>query len=73
MKEIVAEKFETFITAAFSLVAALAWNSAVQKIFEQYSGTQNTIPAMFIYAVLVTLLAVFVTLTTGKLAQKVKR
>ncbi len=72
MKELVVEKFETFITAAFSLVAALAWNSAVQKIFEKYSGTQDTIPAMFIYAILVTLLAVFVTLIIGKLSRRVK-
>jgi len=33
MKKDIIEKLATLITAAFGLVAALAWNSAIQNIF----------------------------------------
>jgi len=60
------------ITAAFGLVAALAWNSAIQKIFQQYFGTSDQISAMAGYAVLVTVIAVLTTVWIGSLAARVK-
>lgn len=73
MKKVLIEKFETLITAAFGLVAALAWNSAVQKVFERYAGTQGNLLAMFGYAVFVTIVAVVITLILGRLSERVKR
>ena len=60
------EKLSTLITAAFGLVAALAWNSAIQKIFEEFFGKSESLVAQIIYAVIVTLIAVYVTFLIGR-------
>ena len=54
----VIDKLSALITAAFGLVAALAWNSAIQEIFKEVFGEQSSIPAMVGYAVFVTVIAV---------------
>ncbi|MDE1857180.1 MAG: hypothetical protein KGH98_03815 [Candidatus Micrarchaeota archaeon] len=52
----------TLITTAFGLVAALAWNTAIQTAFTDFFGKQSTLAAMFAYAIVVTIIAVvFVT------------
>jgi len=68
----IVEKMAALITAAFGLVAALAWNSAIQKIFQQYFGTSDQVSAMVGYAVLVTVIAVITTIWIGRLAAQVK-
>lgn len=69
MKNEITEKFATLITGALGLIAALAWNSAVQGIFKQIFGEQSSIPAMLTYAILVTIIAVLATLWIGKISQ----
>ncbi len=61
------EKLATLITAAFGFVAALGWNSAIQSLFKEIFGTAESILAMFIYAVFVTIVAVILTLWIGKI------
>lgn len=56
------EKLAALATSALGLVAALAWNDAIQNIFERIFGEQSSIPAMLGYASLVTIIAVMVTL-----------
>lgn len=70
MKKDVVEKFAALITAAFGLVAALAWNSAIQEVFKVFFGESSGIWAMITYAVVVTIIAVFVTLWIGKISSK---
>lgn len=70
MKKEVIEKLATLITAAFGLVAALAWNNAVLEIFKHFFGTTKTIFASIIYAILVTLIAVFATIWIGRISEK---
>ena len=70
MKSEVIEKLATLITAAFGLVAALAWNNAIQAIFKRVFGEADTIWAMIAYAVIVTVVAVVATVYIGKAAQK---
>ncbi|MFH0711908.1 MAG: DUF5654 family protein [archaeon] len=72
MKKELIEKFATLITAAFGLITALAWNSAVQKIFQQIFGEQSSITAMLTYAILVTIIAVLATLWIGRISQSKK-
>lgn len=67
MKKEVSEKFVILITSAFGLVAALAWNSAVQELFRTIYPTGAGLTAMFIYAVAVTFIAVFVTIWVAKI------
>lgn len=47
------------LTAAFSFVAALAWNDAIQTFFVTVFGPSNTLPAKFLYAFLLTVLIVW--------------
>lgn len=70
MKKEVIIQLTTFVTAAFGLVAALAWNSAIQTIFASVFGTANGIAAMLIYALVVTLIAVLVTIKLSRISEK---
>lgn len=66
------DKLAALVTAAFGLVAALAWNSAIQEIFKTIFGEQSSIPAMVGYAVFVTVIAVIFTLWIGFVSNKAK-
>ena len=72
MKTEVIEKLASLMTAAFGLIAALAWNSAIQEIFKRYFGPGNTIIALLVYAVIVTIIAVFAAIYIGRIAEKSK-
>ena len=73
MKGETIDKLAALITAAFGLVAALAWNETIKSIFKAVFGTQETIWAWVLYAVVVTIVAVFVTIRVAKLAEKAKK
>lgn len=68
----VIDKLAALITAAFGLVAALAWNSAIQAIFKEVFGSQSDIPAMLGYAAFVTIIAVVFTVWIGYVSGKTK-
>lgn len=61
-------------TSGFGLVAALAWNElikeAVSKYIQPVVGGSSGLISLFIYAVIVTLLAVTVTYQLSKLVKK---
>ena len=61
-KEQVLTNFSALITAAFGLVAALAWNGFILALFKQIFGTTGTLLPMFVYAVVVTIIAVVATI-----------
>jgi len=70
MNKEVLEKLNALVIAAFGLVAALAWNTAIQEIFKQIFGTASGLWAMIFYAVLVTVIAVWVTMRMASLSEK---
>jgi uncharacterized membrane protein len=70
MKKEIIEKISSLIIAAFGLVAALAWNGAIQAIFKELFGDAEGLVPMIIYAVTVTVIAVFVTVWVAKVAGK---
>jgi len=72
MKGEIIDKLSALVTAAFGLVAALAWNGAIQAIFKQVFGSSEGITPMLVYAVLVTIIAVVATLWIGKVSQRAK-
>ena len=47
------------LTAAFSFVAALAWNDAIQSLFIYIFGPSSTLIAKFLYAFLLTVVIVW--------------
>ena len=60
----------TLVTTAFGLVAGLAWNDAIQKLIETIVGTGDALSGLFIYAIVVTIIAVVVTILLARVAAK---
>jgi len=73
MKDEVVEKIAALATAAFGLVAALAWNSAIQSLFME-GGPLYFLAAggVWVYAVIVTIIAVIITVWIGRAAERAK-
>ena len=67
----------TLSTSGFGLVAALAWNNVIQDLvnsyIKPYMPKGSTIISLLIYAILVTVLAVTVTLNLTRLSEKVEK
>ncbi len=72
----VVKQMITLSTSGFGLVAALAWNNVIQEFVNNY--LKKVLPdgsslfSLFIYAVLITLLAVLVTYQLSKILDKIK-
>jgi hypothetical protein len=58
--------------AAFGLVAALAWNDAIKAVFKEVFGTADAVGPMLIYAIMVTIIAVILTIVVARAAAKAK-
>lgn len=59
-------------TAGFGLVAALAWNDAIQTFINRIFPTGSGLVSKITYALLVTAIAVSVTYILGKMNQQAK-
>ncbi len=60
------------ISAAFALVAALAWNTAISEIIKKYLKPGSNALSWLIYALVVTLVAVLVGFYLSRLSGKIK-
>ena len=70
----VLDKFSQLITTALGLVAALAWNTAIQNLFDRIFGTAGAaLAGQFLYAILITLVVIFATIAVGRAAEKAKK
>ncbi len=69
----VLDKMVGLATAAFGLVAALAWNTAIQGVFDEFFPQTGALLGKFFYAIVVTLIVVFVTIYLGRAAEKAKK
>ncbi len=67
------ETFASLITAAFGLVAALAWNDTIKAAIKEVFGTEDDLVGMFVYAVVVTVIAVIMTLLISRSLSKAKK
>ena len=72
LKVEILDKIAALVTAAFGLVAALAWNEAIKAIFKEVFGTAEAIGPMLIYAIVVTIIAVILTIIVARAASKAK-
>jgi flagellar motor component MotA len=66
--------FQSMITlagAALGLVCALAWNDAIKQTMKSMLGEDDSLAGLYAYAVLATLLGVFVLLALAKASAKV--
>ena len=73
MKKEVIEKLAALITAAFGLVAALAWNGAIKAVFAEIFTEAEGLVQMLVYAVVVTFIAVLATIWIAKSAVKANK
>ena len=73
MSSEVLDRLVELITVAFGLVvAALVWNTAIQELFAAVFPEAGDLVAKFLYAVVVTVIVVFVTIRLGRLAEQAK-
>lgn len=67
----------TLTTSGFGLVAALAWNNVIQDLVNNYIRKWlpqgSSLISLFIYAVIITILAVFITLQLSRLLEKLEK
>lgn len=73
LKTEVLEKMTNLATAGFGLVAALAWNDAINSLFSVIFPKSGSIIAQFVYALIITIIVVFVTIKLGKLSNFSKK
>lgn len=57
-------------SAAFGVIAALAWNAAISDLIKQYLPGDKGIVPEFIYAAIITVIAILVMVNLGKLAER---
>lgn len=70
----VLDKFAQLITTALGLVAALAWNTAIQSLFNQIFGQAGgKLVGQFFYAILITLVVIFATIAVSRAAERAKK
>ncbi len=67
----------TLSTSGFGLVVALAWNEFIKSVVEAYIkpylGQGSGIVSLLIYAVVVTVLAVVVTMQLAQIQKKIEK
>jgi Family of unknown function (DUF5654) len=70
----VLDRFSELITTALGLVAALAWNTAIQNLFDTvFGGSGSKLAGQFLYATLITLVVIFAAITVSRAAERAKR
>ena len=74
LKRDILKEMLTLATSGFGLVAALAWNEVIKEFIDEFvkpiMGGASGIISLLIYAVIVTLLAVFVTYSLTKVIKR---
>lgn len=71
ISKMIMETMLTLITTAFAFVAGLAWNEAIQKLIEEFYTAGGAVTGLLIYAVIVTIVAVVVTVLLARIAGKI--
>jgi hypothetical protein len=69
----VLDKFAELITVALGLVAALAWNTAIQNLFTMIFGEAGSaLVGQFVYAIIITLVVIFATIAVSRAAERAR-
>lgn len=72
IKHEILDKISALIAAAFGLVAALAWNEAIKALFREYFGPTEQVGPMIVYAIIVTVIAVILTIIVARAVSQAK-
>jgi hypothetical protein len=60
----------TWILGGFGVVAALAWNEAIKSLFDTLLPKSSALIGKFIYAIVVTIIAVLISYQLKKFSEK---
>ncbi len=60
----------TLASASLGLIAALAWNEAIRATMKKILGPDDSLPALYIYAIFATILGIVVVSALSYLASK---
>ncbi|OPX58509.1 MAG: hypothetical protein A4E25_01621 [Methanobacterium sp. PtaB.Bin024] len=66
----VLQTIATLLTTAFGLIAALAWNEAIKALILELLPQQDGLTGLFIYAIIITVIAVIATILIGRAIAK---
>ena len=70
----VLDKFSGLISTALGLVAALAWNTAIQNLFTTVFGDAGgALAGQFLYAILITVVVIFATIAVSRASERAKK
>ena len=72
LSEELIEKFTQLITSGFGLVAALAWNEAIQEVFSRFFKEGEGLFAKVSYAVIVTLITILIVYQLSQISNRIK-
>jgi len=62
------------MTAAFGMVAALAWNEAIKAMIAEFIKSENgSVIALIVYALIVTIIAVIATVMIARSITRLKK
>lgn len=70
MRDVYLATMISLATAAFGVVAALAWNAFITELVKTYLPAQSGLVGLFMYAVVITVIAVVVIGWLGRLADR---
>ena len=70
LRKEIKERTVGYILAAFGLVAGLAWNEAIKGLIDQFFPNSGSVAIKFIYAVIVTIIIVLVSVYLVRLTGK---
>ena len=66
LRQAVIRRTVEFILAGFALVAALAWNEAIQALFKTIFGDVGSLMAKFGYAIVVTAIVTVISIRLSR-------
>ena len=66
------ETFATLMTAAFGMIAALAWNEAIKALVAKYYTADDSVIPLLIYAIVITVIAVLCIILIARTLGKLK-
>lgn len=73
LRSTVFEKFTILILSASGFIAALAWDEALKSFFRDITGLAGSVGSKFVYAIIVTLIAVVISIFLSKRVIKKKQ
>lgn len=67
------DRLVILVIASLGLITALAWDDTLRDIFKIFFGTDNSLSDKIIYTIIITVIAVTISLVLGKLSFKKKK